>query len=567
MNSGRHHPLILEAWRTATSAASLDECTEQLSKLLRPVVPADAMTLWRLSRDGTSVQTASMSSPPSDETAALARRAVNSQAAARLKEIASTGRALRSSPRDRDPVGQLVAPAEAWGSLLIVVLEAAGERRGIACLVSCSERAFSDEHAHLFEQFRAPLATALLLDVERGNARRSREALEADRQALLQRLDRDEVSGTMIGAESGLRDVMARVEQVAATDAPVLILGETGSGKEVVARTIHRKSARAGAPIVKVNCGAIPQGLIDSALFGHEKGSFTGAIAARKGWFERADGGTLFLDEVAELPLDAQVRLLRILQDGVFERVGAQHSRQVDVRIVAATHRDLRSQVASGKFREDLWYRLSVFPIELPALRDRPEDIPALAAQFASRAGRRLAGAPLFPGPEDIDLLIEYSWPGNVRELATVIERAAILGGGRHLNVAAALGSAPAPAATGAAAMDDATGIASLDTAMKRHIERALRATQGRVEGPTGAARLLRINPHTLRARMRKLGVDWSRYRDAAAAAADQRAEGGETQPATPSGFHSPRRPSMLKDTGAAPPPLRSPSSRAKPTS
>jgi len=517
----QHYPLIVEAWRAATSASSLDECTQRLGDLLRPVVHAESVAVWRLSRDGTSIQPASISGVSTGITT-LARRQVNAHCAARLREIASAGHALRTSPRDADPLGQLVAPAEPWGSLLLVVLEAGGERRGIACVVAPAEGVFSGGHAELLEQLRAPLTTALLLDAEREEARRSREALEADRQALLQRLDRDDVSGTIVGADSGLREVMARVDQVAATDAPVLLLGETGSGKEVVARAIHRKSARANAPIVRVNCGAIPLGLIDSELFGHEKGSFTGAIATRKGWFERADGGTLFLDEVAELPLDAQVRLLRILQDGVFERVGAQHPRQVDVRIVAATHRDLRRQVATGKFREDLWYRLSVFPIEIPALRDRPEDIPALAAHFASRAGRRLAGAPLFPGPEDIDLLIGYSWPGNVRELAAVIERAAILGGGRHLSVAAAIGGTPSPASAVATAMDDATGIASLDTAMARHIERALRATQGRIEGPTGAARLLRINPHTLRARMRKLGVDWAKYRDASASGSDQ---------------------------------------------
>jgi len=503
----KHYPLIVEAWRAATSTTSLDECTSLLANLLLPVVKANSIALWRLSRDGNAIQIASTSN---GESASPARRALNAQALARLPDA---GRAKIITSRDRDPLGSLLATGEPWGSLLFVVLDAGGERRGIACLLSTASGTFTPEHAELREQLRAPLATALLLDAEREEARRSREALEADRQALLQRLDRDDVSGDLVGADSGLRDVMARVEQVAATDAPVLLLGETGSGKEVVARAIHRKSARAGAPIVRVNCGAIPQGLIDSELFGHEKGSFTGAIAARKGWFERADGGTLFLDEVAELPLDAQVRLLRILQDGVFERVGAQHTRQVDVRIVAATHRDVRNLVATGKFREDLWYRLSVFPIEIPALRDRAEDIPALAAHFASRAGRRLAGAPLFPGPDDIDLLIAYPWPGNVRELAAVIERAAILGGGRHMNVAAALGGTTVPAPASSYTVDERAAIEPLDAAMKAHIGRALRATQGRVEGPTGAAHLLRINPHTLRARMRKLGVDLSKYR------------------------------------------------------
>jgi transcriptional regulator with GAF, ATPase, and Fis domain len=269
--------------------------------------------------------------------------------------------------------------------------------------------------------------------------------------------------------------------------------------------------------MVRVNCGAIPPELVDSELFGHERGSFTGALATRKGWFERADGGTLFLDEIGELPAAAQVRLLRVLQDGVLERVGGQRSLSVDVRVVAATHADLPSMVARGQFRQDLWYRIGVFPIRLPPLRERIQDIPALAAQFAWRAGKRLGFAPLAPSSEDIDLLVAYSWPGNVRELAAVIERAAILGDGRRLEVAAALGvsaqerTAPRvePRRTGWSEGD----FASLDEAMRSHIEAALARTRGRIEGPHGAAALLRINPHTLRARMRKLTIDRSRYK------------------------------------------------------
>jgi hydrogenase-4 transcriptional activator len=259
-------------------------------------------------------------------------------------------------------------------------------------------------------------------------------------------------------------------------------------------------------------------------LFGHERGSFTGAVATRHGWFERADGGTLFLDEVAELPLEAQVRLLRILQDGTFERVGGQRPLSVDVRIVAATHRDLRDMVARGTFREDLWYRIGVFPIHLPPLRERREDIPRLAAYFAGRAATRLVGVPLTPTPAELDLLLAYDWPGNVRELAAVIERAAILGAGRTLQIAAALGSAlpvrpPAPTAGSAISSTSAETTApvlpatTLDEEMRRAIEQALQAAGGRVEGPRGAASLLRINPHTLRARMRKLRIPWRQFR------------------------------------------------------
>jgi transcriptional regulator with GAF, ATPase, and Fis domain len=328
--------------------------------------------------------------------------------------------------------------------------------------------------------------------------------------------------GDVVGAGTGLREVVTRVESVASTDAPVLLEGETGSGKEVVARMIHARSRRANGPMIRVNCGAIAPDLVDSELFGHEKGSFTGATATRLGWFERADGGTLFLDEVAELPLAAQVRLLRVLQDGTLERVGSGKSLQVDVRVITATHRDLRAMCAAGSFREDLWYRISVFSVRIPPLRDRMQDVPALAAYFARRAGVRLTGVPLVPTPAETTALLDYRWPGNVRELAAVIERAAILGRGRRLEVASALGdgrglvssaSTSTPATSTVTPASTAAGFATLDDAMRAHIESALGLTSGRIEGRGGAADLLGLNPHTLRGKMRKLRIDWNVFR------------------------------------------------------
>jgi len=353
-----------------------------------------------------------------------------------------------------------------------------------------------------------PFAVALLNDARRTDLARLREAADADRRALLDKLGRQDVAADVIGEGEGLREVMQRVGQVAPTDAPVLILGETGAGKEVVARAIHTRSRRTRGPFLRVNCGAIPPELVDSELFGHEKGSFTGAIGLRKGWFERADGGTLFLDEVAELPAAAQVRLLRVLQDGTFERVGGHASQTVDVRIVAATHRDMAALVRDGGFRQDLWYRVSVFPIVLPALRARRGDIGALARHFAERAGERLFGRALVVSAGELALLEGYDWPGNVRELASVIERAAILGGGHRLELTTALGVLPsagrAPVAGAAREEDD-----------RAAIEAALGRARGRIEGPFGAARMLDVNPHTLRSRMRKLGIEWARYRGA----------------------------------------------------
>ena len=318
----------------------------------------------------------------------------------------------------------------------------------------------------------------------------------------------------IVGADAGLASVMERVGLVASLDVPVLVLGETGSGKEVVARAIHTRSRCAAGPFLRVNCGAVPPGLIDSELFGHERGSFTGALAERRGWFERADHGTLFLDEIGELPLEAPVRLLRVLQDHTLERVGGHRPVSVDVRIVAATHRDLRELIAHGRFREDLWYRIAVFPIDLPPLRDHVEDVPALANHFALRAAARFGMPPRIPSPDDLDLLVAYPWPGNVRELIAVIERAVILGTGARLEVAKALGVAPAPVAVSAgAASATEEPFATLDQAVARHVETALARTRGRIEGRGGAAELLGVNPHTLRARMRKLGLDWRRFR------------------------------------------------------
>lgn len=313
--------------------------------------------------------------------------------------------------------------------------------------------------------------------------------------------------------------MMERVEQVARADVPVLILGETGSGKEVIARAIHDRSRRSDRPFLRVNCGAIPPDLIDSELFGHEKGAFTGAGEARAGWFERADGGTLFLDEVGELPAAAQVRLLRVLQDGSVDRVGSRASLHVDVRVIAATHRDLPAMISERKFREDLWYRLAVFPIRLPAVRERLEDLPALAEHLAHKACRRYGVLPIDPTPTELELLRSYHWPGNVREMGAVMDRAVILGEGRRLEIAQALGLAPVVSAaymptTATSHPPTADGVfPTLDAAMTAHIRAALARCRGKVEGPQGAASLLGINPHTLRARMRKLGIEWSSYR------------------------------------------------------
>jgi transcriptional regulator with GAF, ATPase, and Fis domain len=411
---------------------------------------------------------------------------------------------------------------------------------GMLIFLAMGGKSFSSEHADLGQRLLEPFSVALDNDLRVREMAALQEAAEADNRSLLTRLGRKTLSDTIVGMDSGLRAVMERVELVARSDAPVLIFGETGTGKELVARAIHNRSARSNGPFDRVNCGAIPPELIDSQLFGHERGAFTGAVDSRRGWFERADGGTLFLDEIGELPLAAQVRMLRILQDGWMERVGGEKAMNVDVRIVAATHRDLASMVAEGAFREDLWYRIAVFPIVLPPLRERREDIAKLAGHFAGRAATRFGLAKVAPTPEDLTLLTSYPWPGNVRELGAVIDRAAILGDGKRLEVAKSLGidaslprkntsgghiahwgggSTVAPThrltVTSTDAVSTQSGVVEpLNVAMRRHIEAVLHITRGRIEGRQGAAALLEINPHTLRAKMRKLGIEWSRFRD-----------------------------------------------------
>lgn len=317
----------------------------------------------------------------------------------------------------------------------------------------------------------------------------------------------------VIGADGGLAKVMERVAKVAPSAASVLILGETGSGKEVIARAIHEQSPRAGGPFIRVNCGALPPDLLDSELFGHVKGSFTGAIGSRKGWFERADQGTLFLDEIGELPLAGQVRLLRVLQDGLLRPVGSEEETTVDVRVVAATHRDLPVMVQEGQFREDLWYRLAVFPIIIPPLHERPEDMRELAEYFIQRSAERLGVRTPRLTEEDLGQLKRYRWPGNVRELSAVLERAVILGQGQMLELAPALGTGTtlvARAESSAALVEpDHAGeaFATLDAVVVAHITRALEHTGGRVSGAEGAARLLGLNSNTLRSKMRKYGI------------------------------------------------------------
>ena len=420
-------PLLLEVWREACRHIELEASIERIARLLADHVTADHLVVRQLDVSHSGLDTIAIgqcrdAAPP----LAATRTECGASALRELLGWARGTTVVRGSVPSSDSVLTLVAPANYRGTCVAAPIHSDDGPTGALLLLARHGR-LGDAECALLSQLIEPIGVALANTARVHELKRLRGALEADKQALLRKLGRQDVADTIVGAESGLRDAMDQIEQVAATDVPVLIIGETGSGKEVLARALHERSRRARAPIVRVNCGAIPPGLVDSELFGHERGSFTGAVAMRRGWFERADGGTLFLDEIGELPLEAQVRLLRILQDGTFERVGGQRQLSVDVRIVAATHRDLREMATRGAFREDLWYRISVFPIHLPALRERREDIPRLAAHFAARAASRLGSLPLTPTASDLDVLLAYDWPGNVRELFNRVQRAVVM--------------------------------------------------------------------------------------------------------------------------------------------
>jgi transcriptional regulator with GAF, ATPase, and Fis domain len=312
----------------------------------------------------------------------------------------------------------------------------------------------------------------------------------------------------IVGRSRALRLVLEEVERVAQTDATVLVTGETGTGKELIARAVHAASRRRTRALVKVNCAAMPANLIESELFGHERGAFTGATLRREGRFALADAGTLFLDEIGELPFELQAKLLRVLQEGEFEPLGSSRTRKVDVRVVAATNRDLAAEVRSGRFREDLYYRLNVFPIRLPALRERAEDIPLLVRHFADRLAARL-GRDFEPvPPECLRRLQSHPWPGNVRELQNVIEHAVIAARGRRLDVSRALqaSAAPEPAAIAGASSRVLT-VKEIEEIERANLLLALESTGWRVSGEGGAARLLGINPSTLASRIKALGL------------------------------------------------------------
>jgi transcriptional regulator with GAF, ATPase, and Fis domain len=427
-------------------------------------------------------------------------------------ENQSTGNAVLIPEVEGHPIARHTShPGRPLGEAVIAgPLSVEGLSIGALLLGADQPGVLTRPHADLLSHILQPCAVALSNSLRYRDLLELKERLDEDYRALQEEI-RQEAGEEIVGADFGLKAVMDAVRLVAPTQSPVLLLGPTGSGKELIANSIHSLSKRRGEPFVKVNCGAIPETLMDSELFGYEKGAFTGAVKRKRGRFERAHEGTIFLDEVAELSPSAQTRLLRVLQNGEIERVGGTETLDVDIRIIAATHRDLSKMAEDGSFRSDLYYRLNVFPVDVPSLAQRKADIPALVYHFI-RKKTPLLGLAGVPKVETraMERLMAYDWPGNVRELENAVERSLILCRGNPMTFK---DIGPARTLGGS---DDADGstdaFESLDDTVRRQIGRALTRANGRVAGAEGAAELLKIHPQTLRHRMKKLGIPFGRH-------------------------------------------------------
>jgi transcriptional regulator with GAF, ATPase, and Fis domain len=496
----------------------IDQALSQAFEYLQKCLPADTISLGYNNLDQESIDVARVFT-----VAKAARPGAHYIWKDESDEIVLSDEAvefLRSLPADyptafavnrieeQHPSMRDVFPGIKHSSAIFLRLEVHGGLAGVLLISAKGQDRYSSEHIRLLETIREPFAIAM------ANARRYRELvrmkdlLAEDNRALQTDIKRT-IGVEVIGADFGLREVMEQVRKVAPSNSPTLLLGETGTGKEIIANAIHMASNRSSGPMISMQCGAVPETLLDTELFGHEKGAFTGASERKRGRFERAHGGSLFLDEIAELSHEAQVRLLRVLQEKRFERVGGTKTIEVDVRVIAATHRDLDRMVRDGRFREDLWYRLNVLPIRIPPLRLRRDDIPSLVQYFVERKAREM-NLPNIPSISSFDLerLKKYDWPGNVRELQNIVERALILSQGRSL-VFPEL-SSPRSFVSGLRSQHENETVQTMDEAVAAHIRSVLDHTKWKISGPGGAAELLRMNDSTLRFRMQKLGINRS---------------------------------------------------------
>ncbi len=517
MNSSEKD-FFCEATLRICGGLDIEKALQSCLLYIREFIPTNQMGFHVYHRALGIVETIAIATPNECLTMSIsthlpagARKQIEKQRSIRVRKVERMG--------DDEVTRPVVAEmGEGWQDALempclVMDLVIEGTLLGVLSIYGNGQKGFNWRHMRLISLLNKPFAVALTNSLRYRELSRFKDRLEDDNRYLqdeLRRMAGEEI----VGAEYGLKGVMDLVRQVAPIQSPVLLLGETGTGKEVIANAVHNLSPRRSGPFIRFNCGAIPHSLMDSELFGHEKGAFTGAVARKRGRFERAQGGTIFLDEIGELPADAQVRLLRVLQDREIERVGGTEPIKLDIRVIAATHRNLETMLAQGNFREDLYFRLKVFPILLPPLRNRRDDIPGLVQHFIQKKARdmKLTVIPeLSPGA--LERLMDYAWPGNVRELENAVERALILSRGNPVAFGD-IGNRVAPETPRSENMPlshPSPGELELDKVTARHIHRVLTMCRGRVEGYGGAAELLKINPSTLRKRMKKLGIPFGR--------------------------------------------------------
>lgn len=484
----------------------IEKALQSTIKLLQKVMPVDEMYLEYYDPQFKAMRTIAKATASSSEALNLLTPLSSpAQESARIKDLPDGKDVyIYDKPWERAISREMLKFHNAPSTSLIALMLKTGDDFLGVLILNSIRKVFTDEHAQIIGDLRDPFCIAMSNALKHKELKAIKDLLADDNRFLHRELYR--ISGEeIVGDNFGLREVMQQVRQVAPLDSPVLLTGETGVGKDVIANAIHHSSTRSKEAFISVNCGAIPESLIDSELFGHEKGAFTGAIAQKKGRFERANKGTIFLDEIGELPLEAQIRLLRVLQTKEIERVGGAQTIQLDIRIIAATNRDLEELVANGKFREDLWFRLNVFPIWILPLRERKVDIPALLQHFISMKSKELK-LPCVPSlsPMAVDTLLDYDWPGNVRELQNIVERALILNPAGPLRFDHILGN-PRGKRKSFKRTD------KLDEIVSTHIKSVLNKTGGKIHGPGGAAELLGINANTLRNRMNKLGISYGR--------------------------------------------------------
>ena len=501
-----------EATLRICGSLELEKAMQRCLQFLTRYIPATYLAFHIYDRGLGIVETVAMATIDGGRSMSLrtplsaeGRSQVEAQRAMRTKLVQRAG---------DDAVAGPVARQLGVESFAVLILDLAleGNFVGTVSVFSEPDIRFNPHHMKLLSLLNEPFSIALANSLRYRQLQALQHMLADDNRYLQEEL-RSMVGEEVVGAEFGLRPVMDLVRQVAPLASPVLLLGETGVGKEVLANAIHNLSPRSHGPFIRVNCGAIAETLMDSELFGHEKGAFTGAISRKRGRFERANGGTIFLDEIGELPPEMQVRLLRVLQEKEIERVGGVETIPVNIRVIAATHRDLERMLADGSFREDLYFRLRVFPIAIPPLRQRREDLPSLAQHFIRKKALEMklgTAPPLAPGA--LERLMAYHWPGNARELENAVERELIVCRGRPLEFHDIAPARPSPGPPTASLPGAAMQLPlPLDQVMAEHIRKVMQLCNGRVEGEKGAARLLQIHPSTLRKRMQKLGIAFGR--------------------------------------------------------